>query len=166
MDVDRLAQLLGVAALAAHDELAAALGPGRTRSAILVHLSAHPGGSAEELRHVLGLSQPATTRAVDGLARDGLIDVRPGPDRRTHDLHATRKGRRAAAAALSARADRLGALVAGLDPGARAALGCGLEALVAGLADDRAGALHACRLCDRGACTSGPGCPLDHTTRA
>jgi len=58
--------------LAAHDALADALPTGQTRSAILVHLSAHPGGSAEALRQVLGLSQPATVRAVDRLVRDGV----------------------------------------------------------------------------------------------
>ena len=57
VDDDRLVQLLGTATLAAHDALAAALTGGETRTAILVHLSAHPGGSVEALRRVLGLSQ-------------------------------------------------------------------------------------------------------------
>jgi hypothetical protein len=54
-------------------------------------------------------------------------------------------------------------LVAGLDEPSRAGLGAGLEALVSGLADDRPGALHTCRLCDREACCAEPGCPLQHT---
>jgi len=162
-DDDRLAQLLGVAALAAHDALTGALAAGETRTAILVHLSAHPGGSAEALRRVLGLSQPATVRAVDGLVRDGLLERGRGPDRRSHDLRATAAGRQAARRALEARAEALRPLVAELDETARAALGAGLEALVAGLADDRPGALHACRLCDRDTCCADPGCPLAHT---
>jgi hypothetical protein len=39
-----------------------------------------------------------------------------------------------------------------------------LEKIVSGLADDRPGALTVCRQCDRGACYSQSGCPLDHTT--
>jgi len=163
MDDDRLAQLLGVAALAAHDALTRALTAGETRTAILVHLSAHPGGSAEALRQVLRLSQPATVRAVDGLVRDGLIERDRGADRRSYDLRPTPAGRRAARQALAARGEALRPFVAGLDPSGREALGAGLEALVAGLAEDRAGALHTCRLCDRGTCCAEPGCPLQHT---
>ena len=164
MDDDRLVQLLGVAALAAHDVLAAALPDGATRTAILVHLSAHPGGSVEALRQVLGLSQPATVRAVDGLVRDGLVARGPGPDRRSHDLRPTAAGRRLARRTLAARSEALRPLLAGLDGPSRDGLGAGLEALVGGLADDRPGALHVCRLCDREACCADPaGCPLQHT---
>jgi MarR family transcriptional regulator, negative regulator of the multidrug operon emrRAB len=161
-DDDRLAQLLGVAALAAHDALTRALTAGETRTAILVHLSAQPGGSAEALRQVLGLSQAATVRAVDGLVRDGLLERGRGADRRSYDLRPTAAGRRAARRALAARAEALRPLVAGLDAPSREALGAGLEALVAGLAEDRSGALHTCRLCDRGTCCAEPGCPLEH----
>ena len=163
VDDDRLVQLLGTATLAAHDALAAALTGGETRTAILVHLSAHPGGSVEALRRVLGLSQAATVRAVDGLVRDGLLERGPGPDRRSHDLRPIRAGRRMAGRALTARMEALRPLVAKLDAPSRAGLGAGLEALVGGLADDRPGALHTCRLCDRKVCCAGPGCPLQHT---
>jgi DNA-binding MarR family transcriptional regulator len=162
MDDERLVQLLGVATLAAHDALAAALG-GQTRTAILVHLSAHPGGSVEALRQVLGLSQSATVRAVDGLVREGLIERGPGADRRSHDLRPTSAGRRTARRALSTRMEALRPLVAKLDAPSRASLGTGLEAFVGGLADDHSGTLHTCRLCDRTACCAGSGCPLQHT---
>jgi DNA-binding MarR family transcriptional regulator len=163
VDDDRLVQLLGVATLAAHDALSAALAAGETRTAIVVHLSEHPGGSVEALRRVLGLSQPATVRAVDGLVRDGLVERGPGPDRRSHALRPTSAGRRMARRALAARMEALRPLIAELDDASRARLGAGLEALVGGLADDRPGALHTCRLCDRKACCAGPGCPLQHT---
>jgi DNA-binding MarR family transcriptional regulator len=163
MEDDRLVQLLGVAALAAHDALAEALPTGESRTAILVHLSAHPGGSAEALRRVLGLSQPATVRAVDGLVRDGLLQRGRGADRRSLDLRPTASGRRTARRALQARAEALRPLVAGLGAPQRTALGLGLEALVGGLADARPGALRACRLCDRDTCCADPGCPLQHT---
>jgi DNA-binding MarR family transcriptional regulator len=153
---DRLANLLGVVALAAGGERGSA-------SAALVHLQAHPGGSIEALRHVLGISQPAAVRLVDRLAADGHVDRRPGADRRTLSLHLTPEGRREATAILERRAERLGDLLGALDDHERAALVPLLERLVSSLAHDRPTALRTCRLCDRAACTSDPGCPLAHT---
>ena len=131
--------------------------------AALVHLQAHPGGSVEALRRVLGISQPAAVRMVDGLAAEGLLERRPGGDRRTLALHLTAEGDAAATRLLERRTASLGELLAALGPGERAALLPLLERLVSTLAADRPGALTTCRLCDRAACTREPGCPLEHT---
>jgi MarR family transcriptional repressor of emrRAB len=165
---DRLANLLGVTALAAVDRLRAAveadLGHGGSAPAALVHLQAWPGEGVEALRKVLGISQPATVRVVDRLAADGLLERRPGPDRRTLALHLTAEGERAATELLARRTHAVRAMLDALSPQDRAALEPLLERLTAALADDRPAARRACRLCDRAACTSQPGCPLDHTT--
>lgn len=167
---DRLANLLGVTALATVDRLRAAveagLQPGGSAPAALVHLQAYPGESLEALRRVLAISQPATVRIVDRLAAQGLLERRAGADGRTLALHLTASGERAATGVLTRRTASLHALLAVLDPAEQAALTALLERVVHGLADDRPEALHVCRLCDRDACTSAPGCPLDHTTRA
>jgi MarR family transcriptional regulator, negative regulator of the multidrug operon emrRAB len=169
MDEDRLANLLGVTALAAADRLRAAavdgLGLGGSAPAALVHLQAWPGQPLESLRRALGISQPATVRLVDQLAASGHVERRPGPDRRTRALHLTVAGERAADALLARRAQPLLELLGALTPDERAALEPLLERLVAALAEDRPGAVHACRMCDRGACTRDPGCPLDSTTQ-
>jgi DNA-binding MarR family transcriptional regulator len=170
MSDERLANLLGVAALAAGDRLRSAveaeLAQGGSAPAALVHLQAYPGEPVEGLRRVLGISQPATVRVVDRLAAHGLLERRPGRDRRTLALHLTAVGEEAASAVLAERGASLGSLLAVLDPAERAALEPLLERLVAALADDRPGALNVCRLCDRHACRNAPGCPLDHTTAA
>jgi DNA-binding MarR family transcriptional regulator len=170
MDEDRLANLLGVAALAAADRLRAAaidgLGLAGSAPAALVHLQAWPGEPLEGLRRALGLSQPATVRLIDQLQASGHVERRPGPDRRTRALHLTPAGERAADALLARRAEPLRALLSALSPVERSALEPLLERLVAALADDRPGAVRACRLCDRRACTRDPGCPLEHTTQA
>ena len=130
-----------------------------------MHLQAYPGESVEGLRRVLGISQPATVRTVDRLAAEGLVERRPGADRRTLALHLTAAGQRAAGDALARRTESLDALLDVLDPAERDALEPLLERLVSSLADDRPGALRVCRLCDRGACVGNePGCPLDHTS--
>jgi len=164
---DRLANLLGVTALAAHDRMRAAvesgLPAGGAAPAALVHLHAHPGGTIEALRHVLGISQPAAVRTVDRLVAAGLLERRSGRDRRSLDLHLTAAGKRAAERLHARRLEALDGLLAALEPAERASLRPLLERLVASLAADRAGALSTCRLCDRAACTSAPGCPLQHT---
>ena len=164
---DRLANLLGVAALAATDRLRAAveadLAQGGSAPAALVHLQAYPGEPVESLRRVLRISQPATVRVVDRLAAGGLVERRPGPDRRTLALHLTAAGERAASALLARRAASLHGMLEALEPAEAEALVPLLERLVTALAHDRAGALTTCRLCDRRACTSAPGCPLEHT---
>jgi DNA-binding MarR family transcriptional regulator len=165
---DRLANLLGVTALAAADRLRATveaeLGHGGAAPAVLVHLQAYPGESIEALRRVLAISQPATVRAVDRLAEDGLVERRPGPDRRTLALFLTRHGQRAARRVLAQRDASLGDLLAALDEDEQARLLPLLEKLASSLAVDRPGALNVCRMCDRGACLQQPGCPLGHTT--
>jgi DNA-binding MarR family transcriptional regulator len=167
---DRLANLLGVMALAATDRLREAveadLGSGGSGPAALVHLQAYPGESIEALRRVLGISQPATVRIVDRLAGDGLLERRPGADRRTLALHLTAAGEQAASAVLAGRTRSLNALLDTLGEDERGALMPLLERLVASLAADRPQARSVCRLCDRGACVADPGCPLQHTVVA
>ncbi len=168
-DLDRLANLLGAATLAAADRLRTAveddLGVGGAAPAALVHLLDYPGESAEALRQVLGITQPAAARAIDRLAAEGLLERRTGPDRRTHALHLTAAGRRRTRRLLAQRTGALRGLLDRLAPAEQERLLPLLESLVAGLADDRPQALRVCRLCDRRACCREPGCPLDHTTR-
>lgn len=165
--MDREVNLLGVAALAANDRMRAgieeALGYGGAAPAALVHLAAYPGESAEALHRVLGISQPGTAQVVERLVDKGLLERRPGRDRRTHALHVTRRGRRALDKLLERRAQLLSDLLSPLTADERAQLVPLLEKIVAGLATDRAQALSTCRLCDRDACCQGPGCPLGHT---
>jgi MarR family transcriptional regulator, negative regulator of the multidrug operon emrRAB len=166
---DRLAQLLGVLALAGGDRCRAAVegaaGRGGAHAGALVHLDAHPDESVQGLADVLRVSQPAAVKIADRLVADGFVERRRGADRRVRALRLTAKGGRAAATVLSERADALDAIVAVLEPYERVDLERLLEKLVAGLAHDRPGALTVCRLCDRRVCYGGPaGCPLEHTT--
>lgn len=166
--VDRLDQLLGVTALAALDRLRAAVddrsGLGEAEAGALVHLRAWPGEAVGDLAGVVGRSQSATVRLVDRLVERGLVRRDPGADRRTVALVLTEAGSRAADAVLAARATALAPLLAGLSENERRALERLLGGVATGLATDRPAAVRVCRLCDREACTSGPGCPLSHTT--
>lgn len=166
---DRLDQLLGVTALAALDRLRAAVGDssglGEAEAGALVHLQAWPGASVGELSGVVGRSQPAAVRLVDRLVERGLVRREPGADRRTVALVLSAEGWRSADAVLAARASALGSLLGDLSARERQALERLLGRVATGVAADRASAVRACRLCDRDACSSGPGCPLGHTTQ-
>jgi DNA-binding MarR family transcriptional regulator len=165
---DPLSQLLGALSLAATDRFRssvdASLGRGGGHAAALVHLDAYPGDSVRALGEVLGVSQPAAVKIADRLEGDGLLDRRPGGNGRTLALHLTGAGRGAATRVLADRASRLDELLAVLDAAERERLMPLLEKLVSGLADDRAGALSVCRMCDRETCCGqARGGPLQHT---
>lgn len=156
---DRLINLLGAQALALADRLGAASAP-----SALVHLCAYPGASPGALRAVLGITDSGATRLVDRLVAAGLVERRTaGGDGRSIAVHPTEAGRAAADEALGRRRAALARALEPLDPAECARLETLLDKVVAGLADDRPGALVVCRLCDRDACCTGPGCPLDHT---
>ena len=165
---DRLAQLLGALSLSATDRfrttVEGSLGRAGAHAAALVHLGAYPGDSVRALATVLGVSQPAGVKLATRLAADGLLERRPGSDHRTLSLHLTPRGRTAAVQVLADRAAKLDQVLAVLDADERERLEPLLEKLVAALADDRPGALAACRMCDRDACCGArAGCPLEHT---
>lgn len=167
--MDRLDQLLGVTALAVLDRLRATVdgdaGLGEAEAGALVHLQAWPGEAVGALAGVVGRSQPATVRLVDRLVERGLVRREKGADRRTVALVLTEAGSHAANAVLTARARALAPLLAGLSANQRQTFERLLGSVATGLATDRTAAVHVCRLCDRDACSSGPGCPLWHTTR-
>lgn len=163
---DRVGQILGVTALGVMDRLrnrAVGTSIGEVEAGALVHVQAWPGGSVGDLAGVVGLSQPATVRLVDRLVAQDLLRREAGRDRRTVALVLTEAGSRVADAVLVARAEVLTPLLAELSPRERTTLERLLGKVAAGLAEDRPGAVRVCRLCDRDACTSGPGCPLEHT---
>jgi DNA-binding MarR family transcriptional regulator len=170
---ERTLQLLGVVSLAAVDRLRDALGAGEPRTGhdrldetdagALVHLQAWPGTSVNELAAVIGRSQPATVRLVDRCVERGWLRRDPGRDRRTLALELTDRGTELVDEILAARATVLRPMLGALSAAERADLERLLGRVAARLADDRRTATHVCRLCHRGVCMSGPGCPLEHT---
>ena len=166
----RLEQLLATQALAVVDRVRpatqAAVAQEGSGPAALVHLMAHPGGSVGDLERVVGLSQTGAGRLVDRLVAAGLVERGTGRDARTQSLSLTHDGLTAAGRILECRAAAVAPMLEHLTPSERVELERLLGRLVEGLAQDRPGALRVCRLCDRAACCAGPGCPLDHTTRA
>lgn len=154
--------LLGAAAIAVLDAIGTladeAIGHGGETAAALVAIGHRPGLSNDDLRQVLGLSHPGTVRAVDRLAEAGLVQRRPGHDRRTLALHLTPAGWTRRTALLLRRQTALDAILAPLAAAERATLGELLAKILQSLPLNALHGLSICRLCDETSCAN---CPID-----
>jgi DNA-binding MarR family transcriptional regulator len=172
VDVARLANRLGALALHVTDRVesvtAQAAGRAASAPAALNALTRERRRPIEYLRHVLGLSHPATVRLLDRLTDDQLVRRTPGPNRRTVVPELTAAGQHAAARVLTARAAVLRDMLAGLTPTETRQLQHLLDKLLAATATNDADAIRLCRLCDLHACESSGPCPVDAglTTRS
>jgi len=105
---DRVANLLGVLALAVADQMACAMteaaAQGGGAPAALVQIADHPGLTIEELRRRVGLSHSTVVRLLDRLAARGLVRRdRNRQDARTAGLRLTGQGQALARSVLAAR---------------------------------------------------------------
>jgi MarR family transcriptional repressor of emrRAB len=160
----REANLLGVLALEVAGRVTAATSEaaslGAAAPAAIAALQLYPGCTIEELRRVIGLSQPGAVRLVDRLQSTGVVERRAGRDGRTVALELTDDGAAAARRILEARLRAVDDVLAVLDDDGRRALEPLLERLVGSLAVDRAEARRVCRLCDVDACGHPERCPI------
>jgi DNA-binding MarR family transcriptional regulator len=133
---------------------------GLSNSSAAVLLTLHHRGamSVTALARLVGLSQPACTRLLDGLVVARQVTRRKGRGREVL-VAVTAQGRRRAQAMQRRRLDAAQALLAGLSRAERAALDRLLDRLVAVPVQDRAHARHLCRFCDHGICTRAI-CPI------
>jgi MarR family transcriptional repressor of emrRAB len=150
----REANLLGAAALAVADRLAAT-----PRDAALVALDSWlAGASVDALARVVGLTHSGAVRLADRLEADGLVERRRGADARSLALNVTAAG---TAAAGTLRAAREATLAELLEPVTdRDGFVAALEAVLGALTRDGAGPGRTCRLCDPGACGHPDHCPV------
>ena len=160
----REANLLGVLALEVAGRVTAATSEaaslGAAAPAAIAALQLYPGCTIEELRRVIGLSQPGAVRLVDRLQSTGVVERRAGRDGRTVALELTDDGAATARRILETRLRAVDDVLAVLDDDGRRALEPLLESLVGSLAADRAEARRVCRLCDVDACGHPERCPI------
>lgn len=160
----RTENLLGVLALLVTDEMnaqntvAALAGP--TARAMLNAVGQYPDSSIEVLRDAVNLSHPAAVRAVAGLVEAGLIEKKPGPDRRAVALALTATGKREAKRMQAARERMLQRVVSRLDADERIVFENLLIKILWHETRDPAHAMQLCRLCDEGPCLKA-GCPVE-----
>lgn len=165
----RLANLLGVAALAMHDRLiagaTAAADTSASGAAALVTLSTDPGLSVTELGRRIGLSQPAAARMVDRLEKQKLV-TRASSWGGWVAVHPTELGKHAARSLLDSRGDALSGAITGFNEQERVQLEGLLSKLLTNLYRGVGDAELMCRLCDRHACQAeGAVCPVGQADR-
>jgi len=98
----------------------AGLAPGQY--GVLKLIGLNPGRSQTEIAAAAGLDRSSLTQLLDQIARAGLVERRPGPDRRTLSLHLTDEGARTLEAAAGKVAEHEAAIRAGLSPDEAATL--------------------------------------------
>lgn len=159
--IDRTANLLGAVGLAVADRIEEAA------RAILSHVGETPaavvvigyglGPSNDQLRRILRLSHPGAVRLVDRLVADGLVERRPGRDRRAIALHLTDRGTALREELMQGRLAAIRPLLEPLSPAEQDALGELLHKLLARMDPTDEDRCTICRLCDGRVCTD---CPI------
>jgi DNA-binding MarR family transcriptional regulator len=160
----RTENLLGVLALLVTDELnaqqalPALVGP--TARAMLNAVGMYPDSSIELLRDAVDLSHPAAVRAVAGLVHAGLVEKKPGPDKRSVALALTAAGKREVNGMQFARERMLKRIVGRLDKAEHQILEDLLIKILWHETRDASHAMQLCRLCDEAPCLKA-GCPVE-----
>lgn len=165
----RTANLLGALA----NEIAARLEdqlkrhPNQTDSsaAALNNIRFYEGCTNLRLSQILKLSHTATVRLVDKLERDGLVESKPGTDRRTVALSLTAAGQARTQDMLKQRLDLLTQFVDLLTPSQQTQLAAIAKTLLCKFPDNEQDAEHICRLCDERVCPLDE-CPLNIASKS
>ncbi|NTX30823.1 winged helix-turn-helix transcriptional regulator [Burkholderia pyrrocinia] len=160
----RAENLLGVLALLIGDEMSrldvATTPAGQTARAMLNAVGQYPDSSIELIRDAVGLSHPAAVRAIAGLVDAGLVDKRPGTDKRSVALGLTPAGHAEMLRLRDAREHLLSRIAGRLDAHERATLEQLLIKILWQETRDPSHSMQLCRFCDEAPCLAA-GCPVD-----
>jgi DNA-binding MarR family transcriptional regulator len=162
----RGANLLGTVGLAVSDRIRAAgeaeLGLSGSAPMAIVALSTYLADEPlDVIAQAFGITASAVVRLVDRLEAEGLVERRPGPDRRRVAVGLTPKGQRRAKSILEQRERALDGVLEALTAAEREQLTRLHEKLLAQLPDDVPGARRTCRFCDVYVCGHYDGrCPV------
>lgn len=164
-DLDLLAVRLGALALAVTD-MQVHVHPTEVAlehpdAALLNSIAQTPGMKVEQLAAILALSHSGTVRAIDRLARKGLVERRPHTDdARAVALHLTCAGTHIATSLQARRKAALKDYLSKLSETQRRQVADVIDLLLAGLVTDRQTSDRICRLCDETLCTPDQ-CPAE-----
>ncbi|MEM8800168.1 MAG: MarR family transcriptional regulator [Pseudomonadota bacterium] len=115
------------------------------------------GPTNDALRRILGRSHPGTVRLVDRLVADGLVERRPGADKRSIALFLTDKGHANRVALLEGRLAAIRPLLDPLSHSERDALNNILHKMLSAIPESDEERCRLCRLCDETVCID---CPI------
>jgi MarR family transcriptional regulator, negative regulator of the multidrug operon emrRAB len=154
--VARGQNLLGALVTAVNDRMQwqaeKAINMGGQVPAALVTIGHNYGESVEFLSGVLQMSHSGCVRLVDKLDEQGLIERRPGKDKRSLSLYLTPKGRELKREVLGARREALNAVFQALDNQQQCNLVDLLEVMLKAMTHCKSDADITCRLCEEQVC--------------
>jgi MarR family transcriptional regulator, negative regulator of the multidrug operon emrRAB len=163
MHVARGQNLLGALVTAVNDRMQwqaeKAIGLGGQIPAALVTIGHNYGESVEFLSGILQMSHSGCVRLVDKLDEQGLIERRPGKDRRSLSLYLTAKGREFKREVLQARREALDTVFETLDGQQQQNLVGLLEVMLTAMTHCKSDADIICRLCEEQTCAQSH-CPV------
>jgi DNA-binding MarR family transcriptional regulator len=163
MHAARGQNLLGALITAVNDRMQwhaeKAIGLGGQMPAALVTIGHNYGQSVEFLSGILQMSHSGCVRLVDKLDELGLIERRPGKDRRSLSLYLTPRGRELKRQVLQARREALDAVFETLDGQQQGHLVHLLEVMLTAMTHCKMDADIICRLCEEQACVQSH-CPV------
>ena len=163
MHVARGQNLLGALVTAVNDRMQwqaeKAIGLGGQMPAALVTIGHNYGESVEFLSGILQMSHSGCVRLVDKLDEQGLIERRPGKDKRSLSLYLTPKGREFKRDVLRARREALDAVFEKLDDQQQHSLVNLLEVMLTAMTHCKNDADIICRLCEEQTCAQSH-CPV------
>jgi MarR family transcriptional repressor of emrRAB len=155
--------LLGALVTAINDRMQwqaeKAIGLGGAMPAALVTIGHNYGESVEFLSGILQMSHSGCVRLVDKLDEQGLIERRPGKDRRSLSLYLTPKGREFKRDVLRARREALNAVFQKLDAPQQDKLVELMEVMLTAITHCKNDADIICRLCEEQTCAQSH-CPV------
>ena len=154
-----IANLLGALSLAVMDRIEQGardiIGHAGETPAALIVIGYGPKTN-DKLRRILGLSHSGTVRLVDRLVSDGLVERRPGKDRREVALHLTATGAAARNDLMASRISAVAALLEVLSPAEAKRLGTLIHKVLARQDTSEMDRFTICRMCDNRVCTNCP----------
>ena len=162
----RSANLLGSVGLAVSDRIRAAgeaeLGLGGSAPSAIVALSTYLADQPlDVIASAFEITPSAVVRLVDRLEGEGLVERRPGPDKRRVSVRLTPAGDRRARAILDRREQALGSVLGTLTAAEQKELTRLHEKLLGQLPENVQAAGRVCRFCDVHACGHYEGrCPV------
>lgn len=159
--IERTANLLGVVGLAIADKIEEmardVLSHAGETPAALVVIGYGFGPSNEQLRRILGLSHPGSTRLIDRLEADGLVERRQGADKRAVALYLTRRGATLREKLIKGRIATIKPMLMPLSESECETLGALLHKMLSSMDTSDQERCSLCRLCDDSVCTN---CPI------
>jgi DNA-binding MarR family transcriptional regulator len=134
---------------------------GRSQASIASLLTLSHWGplGVTEIAAILRLSQPATTRLLNKLKVEGLVELACDGSGRERPMRLTAAGRELASSLQKERLGRIERALAVLDADEAEGFAKALVKMLDGLVEGRSHARHICRLCDHEMC-DGPLCPV------